>query len=68
MRSGAIADDKWSTLNGEITGPGRLSFWWKISAGVDDRLYFYFDGVDYLVPPLSGTSAWALGEPGHSCG
>jgi hypothetical protein len=58
-QSGAIGDDKWSTLNCEVAGPGRLLFWWKISAGPNDRLTLYFDGADWLVPPIFGTSTWA---------
>jgi len=45
-QSGDIGDNQESTIQTTITGPGELSFWWKVSSESDyDYLNFYIDGV-----------------------
>ena len=45
-RSGGIGHDAESWLETAVTGPGALSFWWKVSSEADyDFLEFYLDGV-----------------------
>ena len=73
-QSGAIGDNQSSRLTTSLTGPGYLSFWWKVSseAGWDD-LNFSLDGVQkavitgeidwtpfsYYLPAGAHTLAWA---------
>ncbi|MCX6903952.1 MAG: immunoglobulin domain-containing protein, partial [Verrucomicrobia bacterium] len=45
-QSGMIADSQESWLETTVTGPGPLSFWWKVSSEADfDYLEFYINGV-----------------------
>ena len=46
LRSGEIPASTNSTIEATITGPGRLSFKWKISAGRGDFCKFYLDGTE----------------------
>ena len=57
-QSGAIPDDKLSLLTAQVTGPGTLTFWWKINAGVNDRLEFGLIGVGSLAGPIFGNTDW----------
>ena len=56
-QSGAIGDNQSSRLTTSLTGPGYLSFWWKVSseAGWDD-LSFSLDGVEKGV--ITGETEW----------
>jgi len=60
-QSGAIGDGQSTWLQTTVTGPGDLSFTWKVSSDS------YFDWVDFLIDgtPLgsrSGEGAWAQGQ------
>lgn len=56
-RSGDIDDDQTSFLETSITGPGRISFWWRVSSEEDyDYLEFHVDGI--LQAALSGEIDW----------
>jgi hypothetical protein len=58
MRSGVIADSKESWLEAVVTGPDRLTFWWKVgSEGGWDYLNFNVDGTTQQ--SISGTVDWA---------
>jgi alpha-tubulin suppressor-like RCC1 family protein len=57
-RSGAITDSQSSVLQTAVTGPGTLSFWWKVSSEEDfDYLTFTVNGTA-PVPAISGESGW----------
>jgi hypothetical protein len=57
-QSGHIADGKDSTLNATITGPGTLSFWWKVSSEPEyDQLSLYLDGN--LIENHAGEFGWS---------
>ena len=44
------------------TGPGTLSFWWKVSSELDsDRLRFYLDGTEQW--RISGETDWPAPLP-----
>lgn len=44
-QSGAIDDSQESWIATEVTGPGTLTFWWKVSSESGyDWLRFYLDG------------------------
>jgi len=46
-QSGAIGDNQTSQLSTTLTGPGYLSFWWKVSSEAGwDYLRFYLDEVE----------------------
>jgi hypothetical protein len=56
-QSGAISEDESSFLRSMITGPGVLSFWWKVSSEKDyDHLAFAIDGVGQA--SISGEVDW----------
>jgi len=57
-QSGAIGDGEESRLETTLTGPGTLSFWWKVSSETDhDWLEIYVNGV--LQPNrISGEVNW----------
>jgi hypothetical protein len=56
-QSGAIQNGKDSSLDATITGPGTLTFWWKVSSEPDyDSLSLYVDGD--LVEFHSGEFDW----------
>ena len=60
-RSAPIDSNQESSLKARISGPGTLSFWWKVSAGTNtelskDKLHFSLD--DNFLPPF----ATILGE------
>ncbi len=53
-RSGALANNQASLLSTEVTGPGTLSFWWKVDSELNhDILRFSIDGV--LQDRISGS-------------
>jgi parallel beta-helix repeat protein len=46
MQSGVISDNQTSWIGTSVTGPGRFSFWWRVSSeGGYDELAFAVDGV-----------------------
>jgi len=56
-RSGAVSDDQISELQTPITGPGTLTFQWRVSSEAEyDDLEFQIDGV--LQFKISGESGW----------
>lgn len=58
-QSGQISDNQNSYLQTTVSGPGNLSFYWKVDSEVNnDFLRFYIDGVEQS-GSLSGSTAWA---------
>ena len=58
-RSGSASDNQFSYLDTQITGPGRLSFWWKVSSEQGfDILRFVVDGATH--EQISGEKDWEL--------
>jgi uncharacterized repeat protein (TIGR02543 family) len=58
VRSGIIGDDQQSWLETSVTGPGTVSFSWKVSSEANyDFLTFYLDGVEQS-GKISGTAGW----------
>ncbi len=60
-RSGAVGFDQSSGMETTLTGPGVLSFWWKVSSeGNYDWLTFYIDGVAQTgsLDRISGNVDW----------
>ena len=56
-RSGAIPDSGTSTLQTTVTGPGTLSFWWKVSSEpANDKLRFYLAGTQQ--ENITGETDW----------
>lgn len=60
-QSGVIGDDESSFLQLEITGPGWLSFNWKVSSETDFD-YFRFKDSGLELSSISGEQNWALFE------
>lgn len=58
LQSGAIGDNKKSTVSTTVNGAGTLSFWWKTSSHKNDYVKFYVDGAA-TSKRLSGDSDWA---------
>lgn len=56
LRSGSISTNDESALLVQVSGAGRLSFDWKISAGRGDTCAFVLDGVETNV--IQRSSAW----------
>lgn len=56
-QSGAVGDGQTSWLETTVTGPGQLSFWWKLSSEGGDALQFMINGVEQFAK-LSGTTSW----------
>jgi hypothetical protein len=69
-QSGLITDRQASSLQTTVTGPGNLSFWWKVSSEEwFDCLTFYLDGVQQAA--ISGEVDWQprvfeLGSGSHA--
>ncbi len=77
-RSGAITDSQTSTMQTTVTGPGTVSFWWKVSSEANsDKLTFYMDNVaqggaisgevdwvqkTYILPTGSHTLKWTYSK------
>ena len=59
-RSGTITNNQSSSLVTTISGPGALSFWWKVSSETNfDFLSFYLDGFEQpSAPRISGEVNW----------
>ena len=58
--SGNIANDQTSYMQTTVTGPGTVSFYWKISSEENyDFLRFYIDDVEQS-GRISGSTNWAL--------
>lgn len=61
LQSGAIGDDGSSALEATITGPGTLTFYWKVSSESGyDFLRFYLNGVEQTgsLAKISGNVNW----------
>ena len=60
LRSGIIYDGEASSLITSVSGPGTLSFWWKVSCegGGNDKLRFLVDGVQKAA--ITGETDWTL--------
>lgn len=57
-QSGPIGDEAESWLETHVTGPGTLTFWWRVSSEAGyDFLEFYLDGV-LQSGHISGATAW----------
>ena len=56
-QSGLLTDSQSSTVQTTVTGPGNLSFWWKVSSEEwFDYLTFYMDGISQAA--ISGEVGW----------
>ncbi len=60
-QSGDIDDNQSTWMQTEVTGPGTLLFWWKVSSeDTGDYLRFYVDGSEFSsVVGISGYLAWS---------
>ncbi|MBI5383838.1 MAG: hypothetical protein HZA90_04035 [Verrucomicrobia bacterium] len=63
-RSGTVTHDQESVLETAVTGPGILSFWWKVSSQYDsdwsyDSLDFYLGAQSYM--SIVGETGWKSG-------
>lgn len=64
MQSAGIGHSESTSIQSTFTGPGLLSFWWKVSSqpiwdGGGDVLAFEMDGVQLDgVPPIAGEVDW----------
>ena len=55
--TGAVADGATTTFQTTVTGPGSVSFWWKVSSEpVNDLLRFYLNGTKQI--EISGEVDW----------
>ena len=61
-QSGSITDSQRTSMSTTMTGPGTLTFQWKVSSELDfDLLSFYLDGVELAAAPaISGEVGWTL--------
>ena len=59
-QSGAIGANQESDLDTTVTGPGTLTFWWKVSSEASyDYLRFRLDDAEVATAPgISGTLGW----------
>ena len=69
LKSGATEANQTSTIAATVSGSGRLSFDWRISAGRGDSCAFLVDGAQ--VKSIARSSAWAtvtvdLGSGSHT--
>jgi len=55
-QSGVIGNSQSTYLQTTVTGPGTLTFWWKVSSQTRDYLRFYVDGT--LQASIQGEVAW----------
>lgn len=56
--SGNISDNQDTWVRAAVTGPGALSFYWKVSSEADyDYLRFYIDDMEQ--DAISGSTSWA---------
>jgi len=56
-RSGDIGDNQSTALETSVSGPGQLTFWWKVSSEYSDPLVFMVDGVEQA--RIAGEVDWA---------
>ena len=61
LRSGEVAQGGTSALETTVTGPGRLSFAWKIAANRSDYARFYVDGEK--LTEITRSAGWATVGP-----
>jgi hypothetical protein len=55
--SGVISHDQQSSLRTTVTGPGTVTYWWKVSSEFNyDYAYFYVDGIERA--RISGEVNW----------
>jgi len=54
--SGPIGDNQSSYLRTTVTGPGTLTFYWKVASEIGDNLIFFIDGVQQA--SITGDVAW----------
>lgn len=58
-QSGAISHNQQSGLSTTVTGPGRLTFWWKVSSEAGyDFLKFSLDNAMIPLASISGEAGW----------
>ncbi|MDW7980708.1 MAG: immunoglobulin domain-containing protein [Verrucomicrobiales bacterium] len=58
-QSGAIGHNQQSVLQTTVTGPGTLTFWWRVSSELGyDFLRFYVDNFTQPVAGISGETDW----------
>ncbi len=57
-QSGSIGDNEESWLETTVTGPGLLTFWWRVSSHFSDSLEFRIVGGSSS-SAISGASSWA---------
>ncbi len=57
-RSGAIGDNGSSWMEATVTGAGTVSFKWRVSSEVWDKLEFAIDGVERAAICGTNTTAW----------
>ena len=58
-RSGVVANNGSNSIQTTLSGPGSISFWWKVSSEpVNDKLIFSINGVEQA--RISGEADWAL--------
>jgi hypothetical protein len=58
-QTGAVGNSTYTWMRTTVSGPGTLSFWWKVSSERDrDNLRFMLDGSDRF--RISGESNWHL--------
>jgi hypothetical protein len=56
-RSGSISHRETTWMQTQVTGPGEISFWWRVSSEANwDWLEFYVNGV--LADRISGETGW----------
>jgi hypothetical protein len=60
-QSGDIGDNRTSSMQTTVIGPGTLRFYWRVSSESFDYLHFSIDGVEQP-GSISGSSAWILGS------
>ena len=59
-KSGVIKDSQTTYLQSSVSGPGTLTFWWKVSSEANfDFLRFTMDGMETTAAPaISGEVGW----------
>ena len=58
-QSGAITHSQSTWMQTTVSGPGTLSFWYKVSSeSVCDKLIFYIDGTNRLTKSGTSISSW----------
>ncbi len=57
LQSGAVDHSQTSYCSARVTGPGLLTFWWRVSSASGDNFRFWMDGVQ--ITSISGEQPWA---------